>query len=162
MQIEFNQCSKINSKQAGVISDLIRKKYKKDTLIKEYIKNKEIKKCSKVMLPIGDIDLLDVFRNVDTIFDLSGEKTIFSEMTKKLEDKIADAESFVNTHKYEECLLSVYYWWIEIADKWIEDPHKNFHERMDAITSINRALKHNVFDSKEVELLCKMLTFNNQ
>lgn len=161
MQLEFEKCSIISSKQAGVISDLILKKYKQDTLIKEYIKNKEIMKCSKVILPMGDVDLLNVFRNVDTILKLSGEKTIFSEMTKQLEDKITDAKSFVNTHEYEECILSMYHWWIEIADRWIDDPDENSSECIDAILSINRALEHNIFNSKDMELLCKILTLKN-
>lgn len=157
MKLEFDVFSKISSEQAEVILDLILKKYKEDTLIKEYIKNKEIMKCSKFMFPIGDIDLLDVFRNVDTIFELSGENKIFGEMTKRLEDKITDAESFVNTHKNKDNLLNLYYSWTKLDEGWINNPNKDLEKRMHAIMAINRALEHNVFNSDDVKILCQIL-----
>lgn len=161
MQLEFDPRSEINSKQAGVVSNLVRKKYKEDTLINEYIKNKEIIECSEIRAYGVNFGILEAFENIDTILELSGEEKIFNKITEQIQPKIKEAKSFVSTHRDQELLISVHYHWVKTSGTWICDPVKNFHERMDAIMIINRALEHNVFNKEDVEILCQIFTLKN-
>lgn len=130
---------KINAKNAEKIFALISDIYERnEKIMKEWKRNENIKNNQYLTYYTVEINLVDVFHQINTIFNLCERNEPFAE--------IAKSEEFLNSHKYCFYINEIYELW---KGDWKADPYKNFHEYMDAIKAINNCSKYdNIFRKK--------------
>lgn len=147
---------KINAKKAEKIFALISDIYERnEKIMKEWKRNDNIKNNQHLTYYAVDINLVDVFHQINTIFSLCERNEPFAEIEGTLKAEIVKSEEFLNSHRYCFYINEIYELW---KGDWKSDPYKNFHECMDAIRAINNCSQYdNIFTKKELLMLDSIL-----
>lgn len=126
-----------------------------------YDRNKEMvdewNRCERIrynLILSSKIDLVDVYRQTNTIFGLCGKEQPFKEIASMLEQARVSSLTYLDSHEEGWAILRMYDCW---HGSWTSDPKMELHGRFVAIGSINLCINHDVFTDKELSLLSAFL-----